>query len=147
MGDYWTNAVRHPEDVGVGHIRRTIRFDSSNVGTGLGIPIGALEAGAIPRHADVLIQTAFNGGTTNSFVLGTEDDDDGFITSAGAVAGTTGWKDGLKGALTGYPLDRNKVVYAKFTSTGTAPTAGVAIVTLTFVNKREIEGRAFPNNP
>lgn len=147
MGDYWTNAVRHPEDVGVGHIRRTIRFDTSGAGSTLGVPIGALEAGAIPRHADVTIVEAFNGGTTNSLTLGISGTPDGFATAAGTAAGTTGWKDGLKGTLSGQPLARNSVVYARFTSTGTAPTAGIAIVTLTFVNKREIEGRAFPNNP
>lgn len=147
MGDYWTNAVRHPEDVGLGHIRRTVVVSLAQLNSAAGIPIGALEAGAIPRHADVMIVTPFNAGTTNSLQLGTSDTPEAFATAAGIAAGAAGWKDGLKGSLTGQPLARNTVVYARFSSTGTAPTQGVAIVTLTFVNKREIEGRAFPNNP
>lgn len=147
MGDYWTNAVRHPEDVGVGHIRRTIRFDSPGGASALGIPIGALEGGAIPRHADVTIVEAFNGGANNNLTVGLEGTPEAFATGAAVAANTQGWKDSLKGSLSGQPLARNSVVYAKFSSTGAAPTAGIAIVTLTFVNKREIEGRAFPNNP
>jgi hypothetical protein len=145
MGNYWTNAVRHPEDVGVGHIRRTITFDQ--YGAAAGIPIGGLEAGAIPLQAEVTIVTPFNGGTTNVLTLGVDGTPDGFMTSAGAAAGSAGYKDGLKGALSGQPLARNIVVKAFFSSTGTPPTAGVAIVLLKFVNKREIEGQAFPNNP
>lgn len=147
MGDYWTNAVRHPEDVGVGHIRRTITFDQANAGSALGIPIGALEAGAIPRHADVTIVEAFNGGTTNVLTLGVEGTPEGFATSTAIAPATVGWKDGLKSTLTGFPLARNAIAYVKFTSTGTLPTTGKAIVTLTFVNKRELVGLPFPNNP
>ncbi len=144
MGNYWTNAVRHPEDIGVGHIRRDITFDSSQ--ETLGLPIGALEAGAIPLYAHVTIQTAFNAATTNVLVLGTSADDDGFAAAAGTVAGTTGFKGNLSGALTGQPLAADTVVYAKYTQSGTAATAGKATVILTFVNKRELTGIPFPNN-
>lgn len=146
MGDYWTNAVRHPEDVGVGHIRRTVRFDGNKVGT-TGLPIGGLEAGAIPMHAHATIIEGFNAGTTNNLTLGTADTPEAFAAAAGTVAGTAGFKGNLTGTETGKPLARNTVVYARYTQSGTAATAGVAIVTLYFVNKREIEGRAFPNNP
>jgi len=145
MGDFYTNAVRHPEDMGVGHIRRTITFDASGVGTGLGIPIGALEAGAIPIRAYVTIQTAFNAATTNVLVVGTDDDDDGFVTSTNAAAGTVGLKAGT-GALLGFPLATNEVVYVKYTQTGTAATTGKATAVVEFYNKRELEGIPFPNN-
>lgn len=143
MGDFYTNPVRHPEDVGVGHIRRTITWDASGVATG--VPIGALEAGAIPLRASVYVSTAFNAGTTNVLVLGTAADDDGFITSANAAADATGLKAGT-GALLGAPLAANTVVYAKFTQTGTAASAGKAVLVVEFVNKRENEGVPFPNN-
>ncbi|MDG2570931.1 hypothetical protein P7L87_25600, partial [Vibrio parahaemolyticus] len=90
MGDYWTNPVRHPEDVGVGHIRRTVKVDMAALFTGNGVPNGALEAGAVPLHAQAYVETAMNG-TTPTIVLGTVDDDDGFATSAGIAPGTTGY--------------------------------------------------------
>lgn len=143
MGDYWTNAVRHPEDVGVGHIRRTVTLGQN--GFGAGIPIGTLEAGAVPLRATVIINTAFNAGTTNVLSLGSTADDDGLITSTNAGAGSTGIKAGT-GALLGVPLASDTTYYAKFSETGTAATTGKATMIVEFVNKREVEGIAFPNN-
>lgn len=148
---YWLNAVRHPEDAGKGYLRRTINFDTpyATVQGGantFGVPIGALEAGCYPLHCHVTIETAFNAGTTNVFVVGTVDDDDGFCTSANAAAGVTGFKGNQAGALTGIPLAANKVVYVKYSQTGTAATTGKATVVLEFANKREVEGTAFPAN-
>lgn len=143
MGDYWTNPVRHPEDVGVGHIRRTVEWDDAGIAAG--IPIGALEAGAIPLRAGVLVQAAFNAGTTNVLVLGSSADDDGLITSVNAGAGVLGVKAGT-GAQLGIPLGANTVFYARFTQTGTAATAGKATLWVEYLNKREAEGTAFPAN-
>lgn len=143
MGDYWTNAVRHPEDVGVGHIKRVVTADVAALSTGNGLAIGALEAGAVPLHCHVTIETAFNG-TTPAIVVGTTADDDGYAAAAGTAAGSAGFKGNLTGALTGQPLAANTVVYAKLT--GTSVTAGKANIILTFVNKRELTGIPFPNN-
>jgi len=146
MGErYYLNPVRHPEDVGVAHIRRTVNYDMPGIGT-TGIPIGALEAGAVPGYAMVYVHTAFNAATTNNLLLGTVDDDDGFVVTGGSLAGATGFKGQLTGALTGIPLAADKVVYAKYTQTGTAATAGKAMVLLEFYNKREVDTIAFPNN-
>jgi hypothetical protein len=134
MGNYWTNSVRHPEDVGVGHIRRTVTFDQS--GAAAGIPVGALEAGAVPLRAYAVIETAFNAGTTNVLVLGSAADDDGLVTSANAAAGATGLKAG-SGALLGVPLAADTVFFAKYTQTGTAASAGKATFVVEFVNARE----------
>ena len=92
-----------------------------------------------------MIQTAFNAASTNVLILGTTDDDDGFVTSSNAAAGTAGLKAGT-GAILGTPLAANRVVYAKYTQTGTAATAGKATLVVEFLNKRENEGTAFPNN-
>lgn len=143
MGNYWTNPVRHPEDVGVGHVRRTVQLTDANIATG--IAIGALEAGAIPIRAGVYVETAFNAGTTNVLVLGSTDDDDGFITSANAAAGATGVKVG-SGVMLGIPLAANTVIYGKFTQTGTAATTGKATLWVEFFNKREVIGTTFPAN-
>ncbi len=151
MGNYWSNPVRHPEDTGMQYVRRTVTFNMTDtggaaIGTSPGIPIGALEAGAIPLYCHVTIETAFNAGTTNVFVVGTVDDDDGFATAAATLSGATGFKGNLTGALTGIPLAADKVVYVKYTQTGTAATTGKAEVVLEFVVKRENIGIPFPNN-
>lgn len=148
MGDYWTNAVRHPEDVGVGHIRRTVDLAilTNPAYTTNGVPIGALEAGAMPLHCHVYVDTAFNAATTNTLDVGTTADPDGYAAAAGTLVGATGFKGNLTGALTGVPMAANTVVYAKFGQTGTAATTGKVTVVLYFVNKREVEGIPFPAN-
>ncbi len=148
MGDFYTNAVRHPEDMGVGHIRRTIdlALATNPAYATNGVPICGLEEGAVPLHCHVTVQTAFNAATTNTLDVGTIDDADGFATAAGTLVGATGFKGNLTGALTGIPLAASRVVYAKFGQSGTAATTGKAIVILSFFNKREIEGIPFPNN-
>lgn len=148
---YWLNAVCAPEDTGIMYVRRTVSFDTpyADVPGGAntyGVPIGGLEAGTIPLGCDVTIETAFNAGTTNVLVVGTVDDDDGFATTATTIPGTTGFKQNLTGALSGIPLAANKVVFVKFTQTGTAATTGKAHVVLKFANKQEVEGTAFPAN-
>lgn len=145
MGTFWTNAVRHPEDIGVGHLRRTINLGDPNTDSN-GIAIGALEAGAIPLHCHVIVQTAFNAGTTNTLDVGTTADPDGYATAAATLSGATGFKGNLTGALTGIPLAANTVVYAVFAQTGTAATTGKATVILTFVNKRELDALTWPAN-
>lgn len=145
MGDYWTNPVRHPEDTGIQYLRRTVDLALLQADGNL-VPIGALEAGALPLAANVTVQTAFNAGTNNDMILGTVDDDDGFAVIAGIAAQTPGYKDGLKGALTGTPLAASKTVFLKYTPTGTTPTTGKLTACLAFMVKREGEGTAFPNN-
>lgn len=148
MGDYYTNATRHPEDVGIGYIRRTVSFDQSGITSTNGIPIGALEAGAIPRHVDVYIETAFNG-TTPTLDVGIAGTPAGLAASASIAPGTVGWKDGLKSTLNGIPLaggpNTSVPIYVKMGGTG--QTTGRAIVTVQFTNKRELVGVPFPNNP
>jgi len=148
MGNYWTNPVRHPEDIGVGHIRRTVTLaDATNPANTNGVPIGALEAGAIPLSVHVYVPTAFNAGTTNTLDVGVIGTVAGYAAAASTLVGATGFKPALTGTLSGKPLDADAVIYAKYGQTGTAATAGAAIVILTFVNRRELEGIPFPNNP
>lgn len=149
MGNYWTNPVRHPEDVGIGCLRRTVLLaDATNPANTNGVPIGALEAGAIPLRVDVYVPTAFNAGTTNTLDVGVIGTAAGFAPAANTLVGATGYKPGITaGALMGVELAADAVVYAKYGQTGTAATAGAAVIVLTYANKREIEGIPFPNNP
>jgi hypothetical protein len=147
MGNFYENAVRHPEDVGVGNIRRTVYFaDATNAANTNGVLIGTLEAGCIPLTVHTYVSTAFNAGTTNTLDVGVPGTIGGYGPAASTLAGATGYKTAT-GTLTGIPLAADTPIYAKYGQTGTAATAGVAIVILTFVNKREGEGIPFPNNP
>jgi hypothetical protein len=148
---YFTVPTRMPEDTGIAYLRRTVTFNMTDtgalaIGSGNGIPIGALEAGTIPLYAFVTIETAFNAATTNVLQLGTVDAVAGLAVDTAIIAGTTGFKGNLSGTLTGIPLAADKVVYAKYTQTGTAATAGKAEIILMFANKREGTGIPFPNN-
>jgi hypothetical protein len=145
MGDYYTNAVRHPEDTGVGHIRRQISL-ADFAANGNVLPIGALEAGAIPLYCHVTVITAFNAGTTNTLDVGVTGTAAGFAAAAATLAGATGFKGNLTGTLTGIPLAADSIVYATFGQTGTAATTGKVHVILTFVNKREVVGQTWPQN-
>lgn len=137
MGNYWTTPVSHPEDVGVQYLRRTLVWDQFGYPSAAasGIPIGAYEAGSIPLHCNVTIETAFNGGT-NSLIVGTPEDDDGFATAAAIAAGAAGFKGNLSGALSGLTAASDKVVYAKFAQTGSPASAGKAHIVVAFVPRR-----------
>lgn len=128
------NAIRHPEDTGVGVWRWRVAFGEAGIATA-GIPVVTLERGAIPLRASVRIETAFNAGTTNVLTLGDSTTADNLITSANAAAGTTGYKQG-SGVALGTELAADTTFYAKFTQTGTAATAGVAEFVVEFANAR-----------
>ena len=129
----WTNAIKHPEDVGVGVWRRRFTFSQSGLVTGL--PIVCLEKGCIPLRAYARILTGFNAGTTNVLTLGTAAVPDSLVTSANAVAGTPGFKPG-SGVDLGVELLNDTQFYAKYGQTGTAATAGEAEFIVEFCNPR-----------
>ncbi len=128
------NAIRHPEDIGLGVWRWRVAFGEAGIAT-TGIPVVTLERGAIPLRASVRIETAFNAGTTNVLTLGDSTTADSLVTSANAVAGTAGYKVGT-GVSLGTELAADTTFYAKFTQSGTAATAGVAEFIVEFANAR-----------
>lgn len=111
-------------------LRGRINFDSSGAATG--IEIGTVPAGSFVEGVTVHIITAFNAATTNVLEVGTVADADGFATSAGTASGATGVKLNLTGAQSGDTLTADTPVVVKFTQTGTAATAGVAVVLVKF---------------
>jgi hypothetical protein len=97
-----------------------------------GVEIGTIPAGSFVFPCHVQITTAFNAATTNVLVVGTAADDDGFATTAATLPGATGVKINLTGAQTGDVLTADTPVVVKYTQTGTAATAGVAVVVVPF---------------
>lgn len=122
----YRNPVRHPEDVGAAIIGREITFATPQP-NGL-IAIGAFERNTVVLRAGITIVTAYNAGTTNSITVGTEATAEAFITAANSAAGTAGNNKQGTGVQIGAPLASDQIVYARFTQTGTAATAGRAII-------------------
>ena len=133
----YAQAKEHPEDVGCLTLYRQITFSQpasleNGVASAFGIHVGKLPAGSFIHGTDVHIATAFNAGTTNVFTVGNSTTADAYATTAEVIAGTPGTKRNLSGSANlGYvPLETQ--VYAKYSQTGTAATAGVAHVTMRF---------------
>jgi hypothetical protein len=111
-------------------VRGTVNYATTNVATG--VEIGTIPAGSFVGEVLCHVTTAFNAATTNVLVVGTAADDDGFAAAAGTLSGAAGVKIGLTGAQSGDTLTADTPVVVKYTQTGTAATAGVAQVVVTF---------------
>lgn len=125
----YTTPYRHPEDTGLHAVGREINLGDSGLATGV-FPLGAFEKNTIIEDAKVSILTAFNAATTNVLEIGTLVAGvftANLITNANAVAGTLGTNKQGTGTLLGAPLAADTVIYARFTQTGTAATAGKAV--------------------
>lgn len=116
-------------------LRKRVNYNDAGVATG--VLVGTLPAGAIITSVKVLIATAFNAGTTNVMNVGT--------TTTGGEVGATG--DILAGAAgqkapTAYTslgaMASDTDIWASYTQTGTAATAGVAYVIVFFVPNNDL---------
>lgn len=128
----YTNPYRHPEDTGLHAVGREINYGAVGLPTGV-FPIGAFEKNTIIEDARVSILTAFNAATTNVLEIGTIEAGvftANLITNANAAAGVAGNNKVGTGTLLGTPLPGDRVIYARFTQTGAAATAGKAVAWL-----------------
>lgn len=113
------------------YFRAAVSFDTPLIATAGKVPLGTLPAGAIVTGMLVKIVTAFNAATTNVLTVGTAAD-------ASAVLGATDI-DELEVDITqafaayGYNPTTDTPLFIKYEQTGTAATAGSAIVILFFV--------------
>jgi hypothetical protein len=122
-------ARQDPRQV-VNTLRKTINFNDPGIAAGVAFS-QALPQGAQILGAVVEIVTAFNAATTNVLTVGTNSADFNNIVNAAdvneAAVGATQVLRGIGGALA---RAADTVVYAKYAQTGTAATAGQAIVTI-----------------
>jgi len=128
---YWRNAVRHPEDCGIGNIRRTM--DWTEFGEDLKLPIGCLEKGAVPLRISTYVQAAVAGGTPG-VTIGTADDPEAFAIADDIAADATGYKTAATGAEIGKALAADTMFYAYISADAEA---GKFTVTVEFANRRE----------
>lgn len=98
----------------------TVKFNDTGIGSGKAL-YKAPHNCVITRMVAV-VKTAFNAGTTNVLVFGTEDDDDAFMAAGDITEGTAGkyTKQLFE------ELSSGDEIFAKYTQTGTDATAGEA---------------------
>ncbi|HDG97977.1 MAG TPA: hypothetical protein ENG73_07395 [Desulfobacterales bacterium] len=111
-------------------LKATINY---NVADPYTVSMGILPAGAELVATIVDVQTAFNAGTTNVLVVGTSGDDDAYV-AAGDVDETSAGVTIVSGK--GKSVSADTEVFVKYTQTGTAATAGKAVVTMLYVRPR-----------
>lgn len=123
-------------DLGFGiaqSITKTVAYNTTGIGTSDTVYLGSLPSGAQILACVVRVTAAFNAATTNVLTVGTSSGSDADIVAAGDVdetaTGTTLVYSGCDLAISA-----DTPVYVKYTQTGTAATAGAAVITLTYVS-------------
>jgi len=113
-------------------ITRTVAYNTPGIDTADTVTLGTLPSGAQILNCTVRVKTAFNAATTNVLTVGTASGSNADIVSSADVAeGTTGAYVADRGADVSITADTQ--VYVKYTQTGTAATAGEAVITLTYL--------------
>ena len=128
----------HPEDVGVQILGPYIfNFDTANIGSTNGVTFGTLPAGSIVLRTSAIVFTAFNAATTNVLTIGAGTTD-GALLASGTFTAAVGTKGPQVGTVSGAnPTTVDQVVFAKYTQTGTAATAGRAMVYVEYYPARD----------
>lgn len=126
-----TNAREYPQQM-VHYLRRTVNYNTAGVATG--VSLGTLPAGAQVLKNNVIVKTAFNG-SSGTLTVGTNSTDYNNVHSGMTqtqMAATQNYV-GTAGAV-GVTLTQDAEVFVKFVAGATtAPTAGSAIVVLSYV--------------
>ena len=113
-------------------ITKTVAYNTLNVSTADTVKVGTLPAGAQIVSCIVRITAAFNAATTNVLTVGTSAGSNAdVISDADLSEGVTGTTVGTRGC--DLSITSDTPIYAKYTQTGTAATAGNAIITILYV--------------
>lgn len=130
--------ARQSAEQQVHYLRFTVNWNDTGIATGNGKQY--LPKGAVLVGTDVNIVTAFNAATTNVLSVGIEASTFANIaTSAQTISQTTGLKQNLAPTGTALvPLAADSQVFALYTQTGTAATAGQAVVIVKYIPNNDI---------
>lgn len=122
-------------DIGYGVVQtisRSIAYNTPGIGTADIVKVGTLPSGAEVLITKVRIPTAFNAATTNVLIVGTSSGSNAdFVADGDLDESATGTSVLFRGCDVAISADT--AIYAKYTQTGTAATAGVAVITITYV--------------
>ena len=117
----------------VHYLRFKVNFNDPGIAAGVGKQ--TLPKGAIIVGTDVAVTALFNAGTTNVLTVGSAAGANSDIVAAADVnEGALGLTQNIKptGAMLG-PIANDTQVFAQFTQSGNAATAGAAYVVIKYV--------------
>lgn len=116
----------------VHYMRKEVDYNTAGVGSSDTVLVGTLPSGAEIVDCWVNVKTAFNAGSTNVLTAGTSSGSNADIVAAGDVDETaTGVTQVTRGW--GLAITADTKIYAKFTETGTAATAGKARIMIAYI--------------
>jgi len=113
-------------------IRYNLAFNSAPA-TAIQLSVGsAVPANAVVTSVNVAIQTAFNAGTTNTLDVGTAGAPTALVSAqALGSVGVTPVAPATLGGIMSSSVDTE--LFVRYNYTGTAPSAGAAVVTIFYV--------------
>jgi hypothetical protein len=119
-------------------LRFTVNFNDASIAAGVGKQ--TLPKGAIITGTDVYVAAAFNAATTNVLTVGTNTPaNNNIVAAADADETTIALTKGIKPTGTALgPLAADAQVFAMFTQTGAAATAGSAVVIISYVPNTDL---------
>ena len=114
------------------YLRKLVNFNDAGIAAG--VKMGTLPAGAVLVSSHVHVTTAFNAGTTNVLTVGTQATLTEIINNAASIPGTAGVKLNIAPNAAPFLVDlaADNDVYVSYTQTGTAASAGRAVITIEF---------------
>lgn len=120
----------------VSYYRVTVNFNDPNIST-------AQKFGTLPQLSfidDVKceVTTAFNAGTTNVFTLGTTTTATEIVNAGDMSEASTGVTQVTRGWGRGLTASGDTTLYAKYTQTGTAATAGAVTCVIKFIPNNDL---------
>lgn len=115
------------------HLAFVLNYNTT--GASSGIQIGTIPANAVILSWRTRVLTAFNAGTTNPITIGITATGAEIAASASVTSGTAGDYTGAPAASGGWAqFSSDQAVYTSYIPTGTAATAGKAIVTISYIS-------------
>lgn len=122
----------------VHYLRMEITYSDSGIASAVGKQW--LPAGAVIIGTDVFINTTFNAQTTNVLTIGTNGTTANNMVASGDVDETTlALTQNIKPTGTALvPLAADVQVWAKYTQTGTAATAGDATIVVKYIPNNDL---------
>lgn len=125
-------AVRRDERQLVNTLKKTVNYGDAGISSGIAFD-QSLPIGAYVLSVDVEVVTAFNAATTNVLTVGTNSTSYNNLASAVDVtAGTANLYGATRGKGRSIAAAADKSVFVKYTQTGTAATAGQAVIVITY---------------
>lgn len=113
----------------VHYIRATVNWNSAGVATGF--KIGTLPANAQVVDIVARVVTAFNAATTNVLTVGTNATSFNNLVASGNVTNTAATSSRVTTGM-GLIIAADSDVFATFTQTGTAATAGQVVYSIAY---------------